>query len=127
MGRCPPMTVGVRKLESLGLHDPMFGRFNTISAHDRRTDRQTDAQWLIAALATYLSHAFIHDFNSQILAPALTTEFMSTHQASQILHSNTTKPCDWLQHCTSNTHWHWPALYTLAIKPYNYSTSIIHR
>jgi len=50
---------------------------------------------------TNLSHAFIHDLNSKILAPAMTTEFMSTHQTSQILHSNTM-----LNHATTSHQLH---------------------
>jgi len=50
---------------------------------------------------TNLSHAFIHDLNSKILAPAVTTEFMSTHQTSQILHSNTM-----LNHATTSHQLH---------------------
>ena len=36
-----------------------------------------------------LSHAFIHDLNSKILTPAISTELVSTHQTSQILHRRT--------------------------------------
>ena len=45
-GARPATTVGVRKLKSLGYHvallrDRMFSRFDTITACNRQTDRQT--------------------------------------------------------------------------------------